>query len=66
MRFAATALLWLLTTVALAVALPTAWAQTHIVDVDGYTAMAKKASSDPVLQAAVASELTSKAMVLIN
>jgi hypothetical protein len=65
-RFAVTVLLWLFTTVVLAVAVPTAWAQTHIVDVNGYTAMAKKASSDPVLQAAVASELTTRAMVLIN
>jgi hypothetical protein len=65
-RFAVTLLLWLLTTVALAVAVPTAWAQTHIVDVGGYTAMAKRASSDPVLQAAVASELATRATVLIN
>lgn len=66
MRFAVTLLLWLFTTVALAVAVPTAWAQTHVVDVDGYAAMAEKASSDPMLQAAVASELTSRAMLLIN
>jgi hypothetical protein len=65
-RFAVTVLLWLFTTVVLAVAVPTAWAQTHIVDVNGYTAMAKKASSDPVLQAAVASKLTTRAVVLIN
>jgi hypothetical protein len=61
-----TVLLWLLTTVALAVAVPTAWVQTHIIDVDGYTAMARKASSDPVLQAAVASELATRAMTLMN
>jgi hypothetical protein len=65
-RFAVTVLLWLLTTAALAVAVPTAWTQTHLIDVDGYTAMAQKASSDPVLQAAVASELTTRAVVLIN
>jgi hypothetical protein len=65
-RFAVTVLLWLLTTVALAVAVPTAWAQTHLIDVNGYTAMARKAASDPALQAAVASELTSRAMVLIT
>jgi hypothetical protein len=65
-RCAVTVLLWLFTTLALAVALPTAWAQTHIIDVNGYTAMAQKASSDPALQAAVASELTTRAMVLIN
>jgi hypothetical protein len=65
-RFAATALLWLLTTVALAVAMPTAWAQNNIIDVDGYAALAEKAASDPALQAAAASELTTKARMLIN
>jgi hypothetical protein len=65
-RFAVTVLLWLLTTVMLAVAVPTAWAQTHVIDVAGYTAMAEKAASDPTLQSAVASELTSKAMTLIR
>ncbi len=61
-----TVLLWLFTTVGLAVAVPMAWAQTHIVDVDGYTAMARRAAGDPELQAAVASELATRAMVLIN
>jgi hypothetical protein len=65
-RFAVTVLLWLLTAVALAVAVPTAWVQTHIIDVDGYAAMAQKASRDPALQAAWASELTTRAMLLIN
>jgi hypothetical protein len=65
-RFAVTVLLWLFTTAALAVAVPTAWAQTQVIDVNGYAAMCQKAASDPVLQAAVASELTSRAMVLIN
>jgi hypothetical protein len=65
-RFAVTVLLWLFTTAALAVAVPAAWTQTHIVDVNGYTAMAQKAASDPALQAAVASELATRAMVLIN
>ena len=66
MRFAVTVLLWLFSTVALAVAVPTAWAQTHIVDATGYEAMARKAAADPVLQAAVASELATRAMVLID
>ncbi len=66
MRFAVTALLWLFTTVGLAVAVPTAWAQTHVIDVNGYTAMARKAASDPALQTAVASELATRAMVLIH
>lgn len=61
-----TVLLWLLTTAALAPAVPMAWTQTHLIDVDGYTAMAEQAASDPALQAAVASELTAKAMTLIR
>jgi hypothetical protein len=65
-RFALTALLWLCATVALAVAVPTVWTQTHIVDVNGYTAMARKAAGDKALQAAVAAELATKATVLIN
>jgi hypothetical protein len=65
-RFAVTVLLWLFTTAALAVAVPTTWTQTHIVDVNGYTAMAQKAASDPALQAAAASELATRAMVLIT
>ncbi len=66
MRFALTALLWLLTTVTLAVAVPTVWMQTHVVDVDGYTAMARRAAGDPELQTAVASELATRATVLIS
>ena len=66
MRFALTALLWLCATVALAIAVPTAWAQIHVVDVNGYTAMARKAAGDKALQAAVAAELATKATVLIN
>ncbi|MBV8860418.1 MAG: hypothetical protein JO259_00955 [Mycobacterium sp.] len=66
MRFAATVMLWLFTTAALAVAVPMAWAQTHVIDVDGYAAMAHKAAGKPALQAAVAAELTTRAMVLLN
>ncbi len=66
MRFAVTVLLWLLSTAGLAAAVPTAWGQTHVIDVGGYTAMAEKAAGDPVLQAAVASELTTRAVALIN
>jgi hypothetical protein len=65
-RFALTALLWLCATVALAVAVPTVWTQTHVVDVNGYTTMARKAAGDKALQAAVAAELATKATVLIN
>lgn len=66
MRFAVTALLWLFTTVALAAAVPTAWTQTHVIDVNGYTAMARTAAGEPALQAAVASQLATEAMVLIT
>lgn len=66
MRFTATVLLWLLTTVAMAVAVPAAWAQRTIVDADGYAALAQKAASDPALQSAMASELTTRAMELIR
>ncbi|MGH3523486.1 MAG: hypothetical protein ACRDU4_11835, partial [Mycobacterium sp.] len=66
MRFAVTVLLWLLSTMALAVAVPTAWAQKNVIDADGYAAMAQKAASDPALQAAAASELTTRAKTLIN
>jgi hypothetical protein len=65
-RFAVAVLLWLFTTAALAVAVPTAWAQTHVIDVNGYESMVRKAASNPALQAAAASELTSRAMVLLN
>jgi hypothetical protein len=65
-RFTVTVLLWLLTTVALAVAVPTAWMQKNIIDTDGYAAMAQRAASDPALQAAVASELATRARALIK
>jgi hypothetical protein len=65
-RLTVTVLLWLLTMVALAVAVPTAWTQKNIIDHDGYAAMAEKAASDPALQAAVASELATRAMALIK
>jgi hypothetical protein len=65
-RFVATVLLWLSTTAALTVAVPAAWAQRNVVDANGYAAMAQKAAADPVLQAAVASELTAKACALIS
>ena len=64
MRFAATAVLWLATTVALAIAVPAAWAQLHLVDTGGYTALAQTAAGEPALQAAMAGELTTRAMAL--
>ncbi len=65
MRFAVTAVLWLASTVALAVAVPAAWAQLHVVDADGYAALAENAAHDPALQSAMAAELTTRAMALI-
>jgi hypothetical protein len=64
-RFAATVVLWLATTVALAVAIPAAWAQLNIVNEGGYAALAQKAAGDPALQSAMAGELTTRAMALI-
>ncbi|GBE65370.1 hypothetical protein MFM001_18320 [Mycobacterium sp. MFM001] len=66
MRFAATALLWLFTTAALAAAVPMAWVQQNLVDADGYAALAQKAAGDPALQSAVAAELSAKATALIS
>jgi len=64
-RFAATLVLWLVTTVALAMAVPAAWAQLSIVNEGGYAALAQKAAGDPALQSAAAGELTTRAMALI-
>jgi hypothetical protein len=57
--------LWLATTVALAVAVPAVWAQLNIASEDGYAALAQKAAGDPALQSAAAAELTTRAMVLM-
>lgn len=58
MRFVATVLLWLLTTVALAVAVPAMWAQHNVVDEGGYVALAQAAATEPPMQNAMAAELT--------
>jgi hypothetical protein len=63
-RVVLTLLLWLLTTIALALAVPAAWAQRTIVDVDGYTAFARSAAHDPQLQDAMASELTAQVVAI--
>lgn len=60
-----TLLLWLLTTVVLAVAVPAAWAQRNLVDENGYAALAQQAAGDPALQSAMAGELTTRTMTLI-
>lgn len=60
MRFVATMFLLLVTTAALAVAVPTMWAQKTIVDENGYSAFAGSAAKDPRLQRAMANELTTQ------
>jgi hypothetical protein len=59
-RLVATVFLWLVTTVLLAVAVPTMWAQRNVVSEDGYAALATAAANDPTLQGAMASELTTQ------
>ena len=58
MRFVATLFFWLLTTVALAVAVPTMWAQHNIVDEGGYVALAQAAATEQPMQNAMSAELT--------
>lgn len=60
MRVAATVLMWLVTTVALAVAVPALWAQSNLVDGAGYARLARTAAADPDLQAAMATELAAQ------
>ncbi|MET0475479.1 MAG: hypothetical protein ABW001_12680 [Mycobacterium sp.] len=64
MRFIATLLLWLLTTAALAVAVPASWAQHNVVDRNGYSALATSAAKDPRVQQAMSDELTAQLMKL--
>jgi hypothetical protein len=65
-RFVATVFLWLVTTVALAAAIPAMWAQKNIVDANGYAAFAQSAAKDPKLQQAMASELTTQIVSLAS
>jgi hypothetical protein len=57
-------LLWVVTTVALAAAIPAMWVQKNIVDADGYAAFTRSAAKDPKLQQAMASELTTQIVSL--
>ncbi len=66
MRFVATMFLWLVTTVALAAAVPAMWAQKNVVDADGYAAFAQSAAKNPNLQQAMASELTTQIVSLAS
>jgi hypothetical protein len=65
-RFVATLLLWLLTTAGLAVALPSVWAQLHLIDRDGYSSLAQSAAHDPALQSAMAAELSTQLVKLAS
>jgi hypothetical protein len=56
----ATVFLWLVTTVLLAVSVPTMWVERNVVSEDGYAALAAAAATDPKLQSAMASELTTQ------
>lgn len=60
MRVAATILCWLVATVALAVAVPSGWAQRNLIDPDGYATLARSAAKDPALQKATAAELANR------
>ena len=60
MRFVTTMFLWLVTTVLLAVAVPTMWAQRNVVSEDGYAALSAAAARDTKLQRAMASELAAQ------
>lgn len=66
MRFVMTLFLWVLTTVLLAVALPSAWTQKNIVDQNGYSEFAAAAATDPRLQQAVAGELATQVRALAS
>ncbi len=64
MRFVMTLFLWVLTTILLAVAVPSAWVQKNVIDQQGYSAFAAAAATDPQLQQAVAGELTTQVQSL--
>lgn len=60
MRFLAALLFWVVTTALLAVAVPASWAQHTVVSEDGYASLAAKAATNPQLQEAMASELSTQ------
>ena len=64
MRLLTSVLCWLLTTLALAVAIPAAWAQHNVVDRNGYSALATSAARDPALQQAMAGALANQLTTL--
>ncbi|MUM16866.1 MULTISPECIES: hypothetical protein [unclassified Mycobacteroides] len=64
MRFLFAVLLWLLTTAVLAITVTATWAQSRIVDENGYVALAAPAAADPNVQRAIAEELTAQIVSL--
>jgi hypothetical protein len=56
----ATVLCWLVATSALAVAVPSGWAERNVIDADGYSALAQSAAHDRKLQGAMAAELAAQ------
>ncbi len=60
MRSLLALLLWLVTTVLLAVSVPALWTQHNIVSVDGYSDLAAGAARSPALQQPMAAELTAQ------
>lgn len=66
MRLVATLFLWIITTAALAVAVPIMWAQRNVVDVNGYSALSASAARDPQLQEAMAGELGTQLKKTVN
>ncbi|SIC47622.1 hypothetical protein [Mycobacteroides abscessus] len=64
MRFLFAVLLWLLTTAALALTVTATWAQSRIVNENGYVALTAPAAADPTVQRAIAEELTTQIVSL--
>ena len=64
MRLVAMVLCWIIATIALAVAVPAAWAQRNLIDANGYAALASSAAGDPALQTAMAAELTTQTVAI--
>lgn len=60
MRSLATVLMWMVTTILVAAAVPAMWVQQNLVDQSGYAALAQRAAADPELQSAMADELTAQ------
>jgi hypothetical protein len=63
-RSVATALCWIIATIALAAAVPACWAQRNLIDADGYAALASSAARNRTLQTAMAAELTTQVVAI--